>query len=173
MARINLDQIRAMGDVTQTYRWLFNIVKAPTAVTFPTAAALDLRIETTELPKKTGQTVEVSLKGHIARYPGLYRPTGTLTFSFVETVDSVVAQWIADWRRACWADNLGTRAQKKDLEAVIQIQRLDNADEPIWQYTMKGCFPEDSNPGQLDGQSPDPLKPTLTVSYDDFTEGAL
>jgi len=173
MARIKLDDIRAMGDVTQTFRWLFSVVKPPTAVTFPASGALDLRIETSELPKKTGSSVEVQLKGHSVKYPGIYKPGGTMTFGFVETVDNIVATWLRDWQLACWSNNTGTRGPKKDLEAVIQIQLLKNDDTPRWQYTMKGCYLEDSTPGQLDGTSADPLKPQLVMSYDDFEQGPL
>jgi len=174
MPRITLDQIRAMGDVTQTFRWNLVVVKAPTSVpNFPATAAADLRIETSELPKKTGSSVEVTLKGHSVKYPGIYKPQGTLSFGFVETVDNVIANWFASWQQACWANNTGARVPKKDLEAVFQLQLLKNDDVARWQYTMKGCFIEDPNPGQLDSSSADPLKPQMTISYDDFTQGPL
>lgn len=173
MARITLDQIRAFGDVTQGFRWIFNVISAPSAVPFPASEALDLRIETAELPKKTGSSVEINLKGHKVKFPGLYQPNGSLSFTFVETVDNVIATWITAWQVACWANNSGVRATKKELEAVIQLQLLKNDDTPRWQYTLKGVYLEDSSPGQLDGQSPDPLKPQLVVSFDDFTQGPL
>jgi hypothetical protein len=173
MPRVTLDQIRAVGDVTQSFRWQFVLLSAPTAVPFPSSADIDLRIETAELPKKTGSSVEVALKGHVVKYPGQYRPQGVLTFSFVETVDSVVATWLRDWQQACWNDNTGARATKAELQALIQIQLLNNDDTARWQYTMKGCFLEDSDPGQVDGSTPDPLKPQLIMSYDDFTQGPL
>jgi hypothetical protein len=174
MARITLDQIRAVGDVTSTFRWNFVIVSPPTSVgSFPTTANADLRIETAGLPKKTGTTVDVVLKGHKVRYPGIYQPAGNLPFTFVETVDNTIAAWFAAWQQACWNDNTGVRVPKSELEATIQIIRLDNADSGIWQYTMKGCFLEDSDPGRVDNATQDPLKPSLTLSYDDFTQGPL
>lgn len=173
MARITLDQIRAFGDVTQGFRWIFNVITAPAAVAFPASEALDLRIETAELPAKSGSSVEVQLKGHRVKYPGIYTPAGTINFQFVETIDSVIATWLRDWQVACWNNNTGVRVPKRDLEAVIQIQLLRNDDTPRWQYTLKGCFLESSNPGQLDGSSADPLRPQVTLSYDDFTQGPL
>lgn len=173
MARITLDEIRGLGDMTQVFRWVLLLKTAPTAVpNFPTTGDLDLRVETSELPKKTGSTVEITLKGHTVRYPGIYKPSGTISMAFVEAVDSKVAQWLASWQQACWADNTGTRGSKDSLTAVWQLQLLNNDDSVRWVYELKGCFLEDSNPGQLDGTSPDPFKPQLTMSFDDFKQGS-
>jgi hypothetical protein len=173
MPRVSLDQIRSFGDISQGFRWILNIVQAPAAVPFPNVDALDLRVETSELPKKSSTSVEINLKGHVVKHPGQWRPVGSLAMTFIDTLDNLVLNWLASWRTACWNNNTGIRVPKRDLEAVFQIQLLRNDDTPRYQYTMKGVFIEDTTTGSVDGTTVDPHRPQLVVSYDDFTEGPL
>jgi len=174
MPKITLDNLRSLGDVNQTFRWNFVLISAPSGVPgFPSSSSIDLRCETAELPKKSGSSVEVTLRGHSVKYPGIYKPTGTMTLTFVETVDNFMANWLRSWQVACWPNNTGARLPKSQLEAVIQLQLLRNDDTARYQYTIKGCFLEDATIGSLDSSSADPFKPQLVLSYDDFTQGPL
>ncbi len=149
--------------------------KFPTAVAAPPSTDdLNLRCETSEIPKKTGQTIDVLIRGQKVRQPGIYTPVGIITMTFYETVDNKMAQFFKDWQEACWAPNTGVAAAKAAVEASIVLQRLDQGDNAIWEYTLIGAFLEDSEAGgTLDGATSDALKPTLILSYDDFSQGPL
>ena len=159
---------------TQSTRWNFDIIEAPTAVgSFPTSDDANLRVETTELPKKTGADVETTLKGHTMFSPGIYRPAGPLSVTFVEMVDTKILQWLAAWQQACWNDDTGARALTANLKATIGLTLLDNANKPIYEFQLLGCYLSDSDLGSLDGSNSEAIKPALVITWDDLRQKAL
>ncbi len=173
MPRPDIEQIRQTGDFPTMYQWNFIMSKFPQVGTYPDKEELNKRCLTAELPKKTGQTIEVQVRGHKVRQPGIYNPVGTLTITFVETVDMMVANYFREWREACWETRTGVQQSRENCEAVIALQQLNRQDEAIWQYVLTGCFLEDYDPtgGQWDGASPEVLRPSITLSYDYFEDG--
>lgn len=171
MPRPTLAQLRGVGDFQALWRWDIDFLGAARLGTF--SNDLNLRAETTEIPKKTGQTIEVNIRGHKTRMPGIYAPVGTMTFSFVEGVTNVVSSFIAAWKEQCWATNNGTSLTKDQLQMDILMRRLNNQDVATYEYKLKGCFYEDADFGTLDGSTSDIWKPSLTISYDDFEEKQL
>lgn len=175
MPRPSIDDIRSIGDVATLYRWNVDFVSFPTALAGPpTTESLNLRAETTEMPKRTGQSIETLIRGHKVKQPGIYDYGNVLTMTFVETVDSVIANFMRNWREICSETRTGIAQNKVDVEATILITRLNNLDESIWEYKLVGCFLEDMEAGgTLDGQSSDSIKPSLTFSYDYFEDRPL
>lgn len=175
MARPSIDQIRSIGNVTQLFRWNLQIAAFPSAITAPpTTEALNLRCESVELPKLTNQPVEVNIRGHKVKQPGIGQYAGTLQMTFIETVDNVVHNFLRQWREACWQTKTGISRPKTELEAIILIHRLNQQDEPIWEYKLIGAFLEDYDAGgTLDGTSTESLRPVFTLSYDYFEDQAL
>jgi len=175
MPKPTLDQIRSVGDFTSLFRWNLLFASFPAAVAAPpTLEDLNIRCESTELPRLTGQTVIQNLRGHQVRQPGIYNYSDTLTLTFVETVDNVVHNFLRDWREAVWATNTGVAQSKADVSAIILIQRLNSQDEPIYEYKLKGAFLADFDfGGTLDGATSDALKPQLILSYDNFEDKIL
>ncbi len=175
MTRPSIAQIRDIGNVAQLYRWNLLFASFPSAIVEPPSRDdLNLRCETSEIPKKTGQTVDVLIRGHKVRQPGIYAPVGTLTMTFYETVDNKIHKFLEDWKEACWATNTGVAAAKAAVEASIILQRLDQGDNAIWEYKLIGAFLEDfEGGGTLDGVTSDALKPSMILSYDDYSQGPL
>jgi hypothetical protein len=89
---------------------------------------------------------------------------------FTETADNKISQFLHDWREACWQAKTGIQREKKDVEAIIRIIRLDRQDKPIWVYKLTGCYLEDATTGTLDSTS-EVFKPNFTISYDYFEDG--
>jgi hypothetical protein len=118
----------------------------------------------------TGQSIEVNIRGHKVKVPGVYNYAGTIPMVFTETADNKISQFLHDWREACWQAKTGIQREKKDVEAIIRIIRLDRQDKPIWVYKLTGCYLEDATTGTLDSTS-EVFKPNFTISYDYFEDG--
>lgn len=166
-----LSQIRNMPDLSALYRWELIFSVFPTAVGGFNSEELNLRCESIELPKRTVTPVEIFLHGHKNKRPGRSEVPGTLAFTFVETVDAQVLSFIKAWRDAIWAPDTGVQASYADLIATIEIHHHDAANDTFYRYVLKGCWLEDyEGGGTPDGQTGDPLKPLLTIAYDDFDD---
>lgn len=175
MPRPSIDQVRSVADFTNIFRWNLAFAKFPSAVASPpNSEDLNLRCESAELPRLTGQTIVQNIRGHQVRQSGIYNYTDSLTLTFVETVDNAIHQFLKDWREATWETKTGIAQPKSDLEAIITLQRLNNQDEPIWEYKLVGAFLQDFDfGGTLDGITSESLKPQMILSYDFFEDQAL
>ncbi|QJT71117.1 hypothetical protein GR11A_00080 [Vibrio phage vB_VcorM_GR11A] len=174
MALITHDNVRGLGDFATLVKWNFKVLASPANV--PTPPNINFRVLSTDVPKTdAGQTTDINIRGHRVRQPGIMKSVDTFTVTMAETVDNAISTWLSGWRDACWQAQTGVQQSKSDVEAVIQIERLNRQNTPIWQYTCTGCFLEDYDPtgGPLDGENPDIMRPTITLSMDYFTDGAL
>jgi len=169
MARPTMDNVRTLPNKTQLFRWKLYFSKFPTAVGGFNSDDLDLRCESTTLPKKTSEIVETVIRGHTVRENGRMTVEGTLTLNFIEAVDYLASQFIDQWQKACWEFKTGKSKNKEEIEAELKLHLLDNQDEPVWEYDIVGVIFQDEDPGgSPDGATSDPLKPVLTLAYDDF-----
>ena len=166
-----LSQVRNMADLSALYRWEMIIAEFPTGVPGFDAQDLNLRCESIELPKRTVTPVEIFLHGHKHGRPGRSEVPGTLAFTFVETVDAKVLAFMKAWRDAIWAPDTGVQLPFAELIATVEIHHHDAANSTWFRYKIKGCWLEDYEAGGTpDGQTGDPLKPIMTIHYDDFED---
>jgi len=172
MATFGIDSVRSLPDFQQLYKWDLQFLQLPAVgpFGFPLANGLNLRCESTTLPNVSNQKIEVYQKGHKVFQPGISEYNGTLDLVFTETVDNFVHQFLLAWREMIWATRSGQSFAKEDIEAVIQITRLNAQDEPIWEYNMKGVFLEAYDLGSLESSASDIMRPSVTLSYDYFAE---
>jgi len=174
MTRPSLDQIRGIADFTNLFRWNLIFTEFPASVPGFNSEDFNIRCESAELPKLTGQTIVQNLRGHQVRQGGIYNYSPTITLTFVETVDNKIHNFLRQWREQMWATNTGISASKADNEAIIQLQRLNNQDDPIYEYKLIGALLEDFDfGGTLDGVTSDALKPTMILAYDRFEDKTL
>ena len=175
MAKPTIDQIRGIGDFATLYQWNLDFASFPSAVGGGSSEDFNIRCISSEVPKATGSSIEVQIRGHKVKQPGVYEPPRTLTLTFVEAVDMMVNKFFKDWRDACYDMKTGEQRPKAEVEAVILLTQLNRASNPIWQYTLYGVFIEDYDPtgGQYDAASIDVLRPSLTISYDYFEDQPL
>lgn len=171
MANFTIDQLRSMPDFAKTYKWDLQFLTLPVvgAFTFPISEALNLRCESSEIPKTTNQKIEVDIRGHKVRQPGIMDYPGTLTITFSETVDNTIHNFLKAWREVIWETRTGRSFPKAQATATLKLTRLDSQDNAVWDYTIYSCFPEDYEIGQLDNAS-DIIRPSLTLSYDYFVD---
>lgn len=169
--RPTLSQIRSLGDFATTYNWYIQFLAAPSGID---GSAINLRCESTDVPKKTGQSIPVQIRGlPPVKQPGIYIPVGTLTLQVNETIDNAISEIISKWQEMCYETNTGKGKKKSEVEAQVRLVRLDRNDKPIWEYVLIGAFLEDYDNGQLQGASAENMKPSLILSYDDFTQKKL
>lgn len=176
MARPTIENLRNVGDFSTLYLWDMSIVgNVPAALaSLLTTEKVNFRAESAELPKLTGQSIQLDIRGHRVKQPGIYNNQGVITFTFVEDMDNTIHQFLTEWRNLLWDQDTGARADSKlGLEVEFKLQRLNYNNEPIWFYQMKTFLEDYEAGGTLDGATSDLLKPTLTLSFDKFKDGPV
>jgi hypothetical protein len=173
MPRPTMDQIRGIGDFQTNFRWNLVFSSFPNAVASPpTTDALNFRCLTSDIPKANIQMMDITIRGQKVKQNGIMEYAGTLALTFQETVDVTMRTFIKNWREAIWATNTGVSALKSDLQCTVNLYQLDNLDNQVWQYQLVGAILSDYDLGNLDGAGNDTQKPSITLSYDRFIDGA-
>lgn len=174
MARPKIEEIRSLGDFQTAYRWTLEMTRDPSFLQGLGKTKLNLLCESVTLPKLSIGHFDTMIRGHNVRSPGIAKYNNELTFSFVETINNDIRQFISNWREAIWKSNEGkSQALKSELQAEFTITQLDNQDNGVWKYTLIGCTLADYDFPQIDGTTSDSWKPTITISYDYFTDGKV
>lgn len=172
MARPSITEVRSLPDVAQLFRWNLIIASAPTGVAAP-ANGLNIRCETTTVPKATNQTFDVNIRGHQVGQNGILIYDKSFTLTFVETVDNMIHNFFKTWREQMWATRTGVAAfPTNQLKGEFILERLNNQDQAIWRYALHGVLLQDYDVGTLDNAGSDAIKPTLIFAYDYFDDGA-
>ena len=175
MARFELDTLRQLPDYQEVTRWDLSIIQLPSALSFPLPVSemMNIRCETSTIPKRTNQKMEVSTRRFKIRQPGITDYEGVLTLTFNETVDAAIKRFAKAWLDLIQAPNTGKSLPVSQLKAIIRLELLSRDDEPVYFYNLKGCFLEDSDFGSLEAETSEVQKPSLTISYDDFEDGFI
>ena len=175
--RPSIENLRAIGQVTQAFRWSVDFEKVPSVLDSWKGSAINFRAESVTIPKLNPTATELVIRGNKVKFPGIGDYENTITLVCVETIDNNISRFMKAWRELCWQSENGSPGitqNKEDLEATMIITRLDNKDSPIWLYKLFGCFLETGESGgTLDAATVDPLKPELTLSFDYFNDKAL
>jgi len=159
----------ALKDIQTTYRWSVQFVTKPANVEIP--EDVEIRIQTSNIPTPEVNHIEVEIQGHKINYPGKVIKSGELEFTFIEGTDAAVIDVFLDWMNQYWSadgnDTQGKQASAAELKADVIISLLDNQDQETQSYKLVGCLPKPTFGGEL-GQDPNPMNPSLTLTYDDF-----
>ena len=170
MARPTISQLHALGDAQGVFRWNVIILKFPPALSGFDSEDINFRIETTEMPKRTGEDMIINMRGMKVKQSGIYTPAGTLSVTFNEYVDHVAQKFIRDWKQLAFDPETGQGVPQSQLKGDIAIQLLDSQDVAHYQYNIRGVYMTDADRPALDGATSDLFKPTAVLSYDTFTE---
>lgn len=177
MARPTIDNVRGLGDFVTTYQWNLKFLTFPRGIQAPgaasTSAAMNIRCKSTDIPKATSDKLSTSIRGHKVHQAGILQYSDNIPLILAETVNNEVQKLLTGWREACWKVRTGVHQTKADAECLIQIERLNRQDKPIWQYTLIGAWLFDSAVPNLQSETTSGFDMTLNIAYDLFTEGAL
>ncbi len=165
MARPTVDQIRGLGSFAHSNLWDINITNN---IHF-TGDLVNLRAQSVELPKRTGTSLEINIRGQKIKQPGDYEYSGVTTLTLIETDDLAITKAISEWREEIIETNTNSMATKEDVECSIVIRRLNRKGEATGTWTLTGCYLEDYELGDL-SDAGDLVLPTMTISYDYFKE---
>jgi len=168
MARPTVEQIRGLGDFAHSNLWDITLVGS--AKFGISEEDLNFRAQSVELPKRTGTSLEINIRGQKVKQPGDYDYSGTTTLTLIETDDLIVSQAISAWREQIIETNTNKMATKRDVEVQVIIRRLNRNGDATGVWVLHGCFLEDYELGDMTDTG-DLVLPTMTISYDYFTEG--
>lgn len=170
--KFSLNEVKsALNEVQTTLRWSVSIPNPP-AVVGPFTDTLRIRIQTSELPERTEDNVQVELGGFTINYPGKTTKNGELTLGFMEGTDATVIQYFTKLANARWSadgnDTQGVQSiSTNELKCDLVMNLLAPNDTVTQTYKLVGCLFSLRTNGSL-GQTADPLNPQVTVTYDDF-----
>ena len=169
-------QIRGLPEIADTFRWNLELLTTDNFLKpdgpSGTDSMVNLLCQSSSLPSRTMQgQVDIQLRGwHIMR-PGPMDEQHTLTLTFLETVENHISNWLANWRDRIWHPNSGIRENLDSIMQDVRLERLNNLDEPIWEYKLEGCYVQEYEAGELTGEGGQALLPNLTLYYDTFKDG--
>ncbi len=171
--RPTISNLRALDQLQLGFRWNIDFTSFPTAVgTHPTSAEMNIRCESTDLPKEKMSLVELNIRGHKINYNGITDAGGDIKLVFVETVKHEVIEFFREWREKSYNSIIGNASNKADLEAIVTLYLLDNNDDATYKYELHGCLMSDYDPGKVTDTN-DFIKPGITIHYDYFTSSKL
>lgn len=168
MARPNMENIRSLPDFQTVYNWNVSVTKAPAGVTVP--PNFNFQCQTATIPESSNTPVEVDIRGHKIRQPGIQQYDGTLDLQMVETVDQALANFIKGWREAQWETGTGVAKTRNESSANFQLQLLDRQDNVKRTFDLIGGILLNAQKGELSGDGSEVMRPTLSVQYDYFKE---
>jgi len=143
---------------------------------------VNLRAVSFEIPKRSGNSLEINIRGAKVKQPGDYDYSGQVTLTLAETENDILAHnLIREWREVIIETNTNSQHKKKEIEAIVHVSRLNrqnylatgdgsaggSALNTSW--TLYGVFLEDYELGDLTDTG-DIIQPTITLSYDFFEE---
>lgn len=174
MARPTIHQIKGLGDFQPQYTWDMAFIEFPPGLPSPPSMEdLNLRCVSSGVPKKSDQDIPINIRGHQTHQPGIVAYEGTITLTFTETVDQLISNFIYDWQGILWDPVTGAALPTDQIEATLQLTRLDRENNPTRIYTLYYCKPEDrDHGGELGGDTNDVYKPTITLRYGYFEEAS-
>lgn len=176
IVRPTVENMRALGDFTQVFRWHVNFSQIPSGVGGMNAEDINFRAESMAKPQKTSNAVEIQMRGNKIVRPGIGVYTHEFALTAISTIDAKVEQFMHDWQALCWESENGSTGiirNYEELEGACTLTLLDNLDQGYWAYDLTGVWLKDGGGGDVDNANEEPHKPAMTFAYDYYTDGAL
>ena len=170
MARPNLADIRGQTDFQKTYYWNLAMPNPPAGGFFPLANSnrFNMLCTSTEVPHYEGETALQMIKGYQVPDPGIYKPVSKMTITFIEMIDSQIRSGWDFWMAAC----RNKESLFSGLYADLILTTTDNQGGDSYQYNLLWCFPDATDPQELDSDNSNPMQFKVTLRYTDVRIGA-
>jgi hypothetical protein len=172
MAKATIENLRTLNDALRVYQFDFQFVTNPMGITLP--PNLISRIQTVDNPKRNAvNAIEIqTAMGHKRKIHGINDYTMTLAMAWVEDMDASLFRFFGAWQELIWETNTGIQHYTNEIQATCLLSALDSKHNPILNYTLKGVWLEEFDPqgAGFDGTSSEVFRPSVTLSYDYFTQ---
>ena len=171
--RPSITDVRGLGDFMVSNLWVVEVT-APSATGDIGFSKLNMHAVSFEIPKRSGNSLEINIRGAKVKQPGDYDYSGQVTLTLAETEkDTNAHNLIAGWREAIIETNTNRQKRKEEVECIVLIKRLNRQNmltsTVTTQWKLWGVYLEDYELGELTDAG-DVIQPTLTLSYDFFEE---
>lgn len=168
MAKPTIASTRGLGDFQKTYTWELSAIRLPSIAPI-NSEVLNSRCMSTDLPGRDNQVATVMMRGNQVFDPGISTVRGTLNLTFLETVNAEMRDWMIQWEE----EIAEKRVPFTSLYGDFRITQLDNQWNRRRYYDLKFCFLQSSNFNQLGGDDSNPMQPSMTLQYMDYTYGRV
>ncbi len=166
MARPKITDVIAVGDFMVSNLWDIEIVAG-----YMSGVPINIRAVSFELPKRTGASLEVNIRGHKIKQPGDYEYSNETTLTLSEDEDTHLAhEMIRTWRNDIIQLETNNQMKKADIVAEVFIRRLNRDGSPSGlSWILHQCYLESYELGELNEEGAI-IQPTITLSYDWFED---
>jgi hypothetical protein len=168
--RPTITDLKGIGDFQPAYTWDLAFIQFPYALDSPVSSEdLNIRCTSSGTPKRADDPININVRGHKIHQTGVCSYNGSISLQFLEGVDQLITQFIWEWQELCWKTRTGEAVPQADLEATIQLTRLDRENNPVRVFTLYYVTIADADTGEF-SSSGDTVKPGITLRYDYFEE---
>ena len=164
----DINQIRELGHHATVYDWGIQFIGLPSAITGFTSSDLNTRCKTAQIPQKTINAIEISMRGHKVYQHGTMNYGNQLTLSLYETVDSKVANFLDAYMAMEWAPITGVQAPKSTNQCAFLLTLLNSQHEARKHYTIVGAWLQGYNAIELQSDSSSIIEYQTTWQFDYF-----
>ena len=168
MARPEYATIRDLPDYAVTNTWEVDF-RPPASVNIYGAKLNAVASAISPRPSTTNTALTTNIRGVVLHQPGDSKQSDEITITLLETVDKGWTVPLVEWLNKCQDVKTKHAEQRKDVQGVLIITELNRQNEPVYRYTLEGCFIKEFK--IPDFQSDQSLQEvTLSLTYDYYQE---
>ena len=165
----------ALGEQVPLWKWSVEFESLPPEVnSVYDRDKFNLLCQSVMPPRReAGENIEISIRGFKVQIPGIYSDSMTMEFTFIEDADNTIASFLNGYQEAMWNFSTGASSIGDIVTNIIVTRhKFDNSD--VWFYkAFDAWFMENDPVGQeLGSDTSDIVRPTATMYYSYFTQGA-
>ena len=167
----SITDVIGLGDFMVSNLWSISITGPGVQYMTLSADALNLRAISFEIPKRSGNTLEVNIRGNKVKQPGDYEYGGEVTLVLAEDEATAAAHTtIKAWRDAIIELETNVQRKKEDVQVTVTVARLNrDGTYANLSWNLYQCFLVSYELGELNEEGAI-IQPTLVLSYDWFED---
>lgn len=164
--RPTIENVRELQHHQSLYDWGIQFINLPSILTGFTSSDLNTRCQTVDLPSRSMDEIEISLRGHRVFQHGKVNYGNTLAMTLYETQDSKVQDFLKAYMNMQWTPITGSQVPKSLNQCAFLLTLLNSENEPTYQYTIIGAWLKDYKPSGSLGSDSAVLSWNLTWQFD-------
>ena len=156
---LNINQFKAqMGAPAKPFLW---------NVAIPGSELISFKAQTAQLPGVGSTDMDLFYQGETVKYAGTVEYEHTWTLQVAESEDGGVIDFLSTWRALIYEQITGLSGSPGVYKKPITVQAL-KGDKSSWlSYLIKGCYPKNIDPVDLDRyNNSEAWKWNITFNFD-------